>query len=102
MDRDEIEEGITWKGLHQSIDGARAGKEAEAKVNMRVKDQTLRTEWKELLKLLLVERSFFSLRRDDKGNKITVREATSRKVLDCFFEKAWERPILKSHHSLTS
>jgi len=62
---------------------------------VEVKEETI--TWVNLLSLLLRDKSFFSLRKDS-GRKISVeKEKSSKKVLDYFFEKAWERPILKSH-----
>jgi hypothetical protein len=56
--------------------------------------------WVDLLLLLDSERSFFSLKKDS-GGKISVeKEKSSKKVLDYFFEKAWQKPILKSHASI--
>ena len=50
--------------------------------------------------LLSEERSFFSLRKEF-GRKISVeKEKSSEKVLDHFFERAGEKPILKSHPSV--
>jgi hypothetical protein len=51
--------------------------------------------WTDLLLLLFQERSFFSLRKDSKGNFSMVKEVSSKKVIDCFFNKAWERQVLK-------
>jgi hypothetical protein len=33
------------------------------------------------------------------GTTSISREKSSKKVLDCFFEKAWENPILKSRNT---
>jgi hypothetical protein len=44
----------------------------------------------------LNERSFFSLRKDCRGDLVPVKEKSSKKVLDYFLEKAWHSPILKS------
>jgi hypothetical protein len=49
--------------------------------------------------LLSIERSFFSLRKDSGRRILVEKEKSSTKVLDYFFEKAWLRPILKSHPS---
>jgi len=83
MDREELEEGMTWKGLFQ-------GSREKAKVKGEA------ATWIDLLFLLFNERSFFSLRKDFLREKSVVKEKSSKKVLDYFFEKAWERPILKS------
>jgi anaerobic magnesium-protoporphyrin IX monomethyl ester cyclase len=87
MDKSELEEGLTWKELYRIL-------EEKAKVEEDA------INWVDLLLLLFEERSFFSLRKDS-GRKITVeKEKSSKKVLDYFFEKAWERPILKSRPSI--
>jgi hypothetical protein len=54
--------------------------------------------WIDLLLLLFNERSFSSLRKDSEGKMLMMREKSSKKVLDHFFEKAWEKPILKSKY----
>jgi len=89
MDEKELEEGMTWRELYQVL---------EEKVEVEVKQESV--TWRDLLSLLLEDKSFFSLRKDS-GGKISVeKEKSSKKVLDYFFEKAWERPILKSHPSI--
>jgi hypothetical protein len=56
--------------------------------------------WVDLLLLLDSERSFFSLRKD-RGRKISVeKEKSSKKVLGHFFEKAWDKPIVRSRSSV--
>jgi len=82
MDRGELEEGRSWREIYE---------EAKAKVEV---------EWMNLVWSFMDERSFFSLRRGDKGKSEMVREESSRKVLDCFFEKAWNSPILKGRHKI--
>jgi radical SAM superfamily enzyme YgiQ (UPF0313 family) len=89
MDGKELEEGMTWKELSKGL---------KEKVKAKSEEDTM--TWIDLLLLLDSERSFFSLRKDS-GRKISVeKEKSSKKVLDYFFEKAWERPILKSHPSI--
>jgi len=92
MDGKELNEGMTWKELDQMLkDKVRAeGPVSWVKGNAGT--------WIDLLFLLLSERSFFSLRRDSGGNISILKEKTSRKVLDYFFERAWEHPILKSRN----
>jgi hypothetical protein len=52
--------------------------------------------------MLEKERSFFSLRKDS-GERIFISKVeSSRKVLDCFLEKARQRLILKSHSPVVS
>jgi len=89
MDGKELEEGITWRELYQVL---------EEKV--KVKEESI--TWVNLLSLLLRDKSFFSLRKGS-GGKISVeKEKSSKKVLDHFFEKAWQKPILKSRPSIVS
>jgi len=85
MDEEELEEGLTWKELFRRL---------KEKVEVKAKDDE--TSWIGLLLLLFNERSFFSLRKDSIREKSLVKEKSSRKVLDYFFENAWENPILKS------
>ncbi len=87
MDEKEFEEGMTWKELFQVL---------SEKVKVKENDMT----WVDLLLLLDSERSFFSLSRDSGGRISVKKEKSSKKVLDYFFEKAWQRPILKSHPSI--
>ncbi len=111
MDGGELKEGITWQELFQVLkDKEKAEDESEvnryAPCAMRFaffnkgKVEEDAITWVDLLLLLESERSFFSLRKDS-GRKISVeKEKSSKKVLDYFFEKAWERPILKSRPSI--
>jgi radical SAM superfamily enzyme YgiQ (UPF0313 family) len=87
VDEKELEEGMTWKELYQLL---------KEKVEAKEDDIT----WINLILLLESERAFFSLRKGP-GRRISVeKEKSSEKLLDYFFEKAWERPILKSHLSI--
>ena len=54
--------------------------------------------WIDLLLLLFKERSFFSLGKILEERYLVLKEESSKKVLDYFFEKAWENPILKSRN----
>lgn len=83
MREEELEEGLTWKELFQRL-------------KEKVKAKKDETSGIDLLLLLFHERSFFSLRRDSKREKSVVKERSSKKVMDYFFEKAWESPILRS------
>ena len=85
MEEGELEEGMTWKELFQRL---------REKVEVKAKDYE--TSWIGLLLLFFNERSFFSLRRDSTRERSVVKEKSSKKVLDYFFEKAWENPILRS------
>jgi hypothetical protein len=85
-----LEEGMTWKELFQVLkEKRRSGSNVEMKEDSAA--------WIDLLLLLDIERSFFSLRKDSGRRILVEKEKSSTKVLDYFFEKAWLRPILKSH-----
>jgi radical SAM superfamily enzyme YgiQ (UPF0313 family) len=89
IDGKELDEGMTWKELFQVL---------KEKVKANAEENAI--TWVDLLLLLDSERAFFSLRKDS-GRKISVeKEKSSKKVLDYFFEKAWESPILKSRASM--
>ncbi len=89
MDGKELEEGMTWKGLSQVL---------KEKDKAKVEEDAI--TWVDLLLLLDNERSFFSLRKESGGKISAVKEKSSKKVLDYFFEKAWQRPILRSCPSI--
>jgi radical SAM superfamily enzyme YgiQ (UPF0313 family) len=90
MDGKELEEGVTWKELYQVL-------REKVKAKGKVKEDDI--TWTDLVLLLDSERSFFSLRKD-RGRISVEKEKTSKKVLDYFFEKAWQRSILKSRVSV--
>ena len=95
MDQGVLHEGITWRGLRQILHDNVKAKPASSVPNApchRHQDMT----WEELLLMLFNERSFFSLRKEADGRMIVIKEKSSQKVLDYFFEKAWNSPILKS------
>ena len=125
MDKKELEEGMTLKELFQILKEKRGSKgkpevgdeyefagyapcamrfasfnkaEVKAKVEDKVKEDDV--TWVDLLLLLDNERSFFSLRKESGGRILVERKKTSKKVLDYFLDKAWQRPILKSHSSI--
>ena len=80
---------MTWKELFQALKEKRK-LEGEG-------DDT--KPWIDLLLLLDSEKSFFSLKKET-GRKISVeKEKSSKKVLDYFLEKTWERSILESRPS---
>jgi len=87
MDEKELDEGMAWKELNQVLKG---------KVKAKVEVEGNATTWIDLLLLLFRERSFFSLRKGPEVKLSLFKEKSSKKVLDYFFEKAWERSILKS------
>jgi anaerobic magnesium-protoporphyrin IX monomethyl ester cyclase len=101
MDGKELEEGMTWEELLRFIKDkveVEIEDKVEVKVKVKVKEEAI--TWIDLVLLLFEERSFFSLRKDS-GRKISVeKEKSSKKVLDYFFEKAWQRPILRSRSSV--
>jgi tRNA A37 methylthiotransferase MiaB len=83
MDEEELDEGITWREIAQVL-----------KERREFKDHA--TSWVDLVLLFFNERSFFNLKKDSGEEKLVLEEKSSKKVLDYFFEKAWENPILKS------
>ena len=87
MDEKELEEGITWKELYQVL-------------KEKVKAKGAEVTWRDLLLMIFDERSYFSLRKDSNGNLSVVKEKSSKKVLDYFLGKAWQKPILKSRASI--
>jgi hypothetical protein len=118
MDEKELDEGMTWKELHQVLkEKDKAEKKEENKDEINAVDEvgsstpcTLRSApcerskyiavtWASLILLLFEERSFFSLRKDSGGRISVSKENSSKRVLDCFFERAWQRSILKSFSS---
>ncbi|OGP80095.1 MAG: hypothetical protein A2V86_05975 [Deltaproteobacteria bacterium RBG_16_49_23] len=83
IDQGELEEGTIWKNLSQALkDNVNTGNHA----------------WANLLLMLFEERSFFSLRKNRGGEFSIQKEATSKKVLDCFFEKTLGKPVLGSRN----
>jgi radical SAM superfamily enzyme YgiQ (UPF0313 family) len=94
MEAKELSEGITWRELWQVLkEKAKAEVKAE---HFSPYDKNDVTTWIDLLLLLFNERSFFSLRKDSRRRMSVVKERSSRKVLDYFFEKGWKNPILRS------
>jgi radical SAM superfamily enzyme YgiQ (UPF0313 family) len=107
MDEKELEEGFTVKELFQVLKDKGNVKNSSdvdryapyamryASLNkVEVKEDDI--TWIDLLLLLGNERSFFSLKKESGGKDSAVKEKSSKKVLDYFFEKAWGKPILKS------
>lgn len=84
MDKGEIEEGMTWKDLELFLKGSNPRGEAQI--------------WKQLLFFLLKERKFFSLRKQKKEFYF-IKERTSEKLINYFFDQALERPILRAHRN---
>jgi hypothetical protein len=114
MDEGELEEGMTLKELFQVLKekkkvGVQVKAETEDKVKVEVEnevggytpcDKNTVFTWIDLLLLLISERSFFSLGKAPVGGTLILKVESSRRVLDCFFERAWERLILKSRPSI--
>jgi radical SAM superfamily enzyme YgiQ (UPF0313 family) len=111
MDGEELEEGLTWEELFISLKEKR-----KSDHNIEMKDEnesgryalcampfaSFNVTWVDLLLMLEKERSFFSLRKDSGGRIFISKVESSRKVLDCFLEKARQRLILKSHSPVVS
>ena len=91
MDGKELDEGMTWKELYKVL-------KDKVKAEVKVKKDTI--TWIDLLLLFFEERYFFSLIKDSGGRLSILKVESSRKVLDYFFEKSWQRPILKSRPSI--
>ena len=87
VDEGELNEGMTWRELYDVL---------KEKVEAEGISSKEALTWIGLLLVFFKERSFFSLKKGYVGRKSIFREKSSKKVLDCFFEKAWESPILKS------
>jgi hypothetical protein len=104
MDQKELNEGMPWKELDLVLkDKVEVDAKEKVEVDVEVKlpslcDKNGALTWVYLLVLLIKERSFFSLRKDLKGKASILKEATSRRVLDYFFERGWETPISKSRN----
>jgi len=111
MNEGELIEGVTWKEVLQLMkDQVKAKVEVKVQVEEDIKDKdhtpgAMRSAlchkedvatWTDLLTSLMEERSFFSLRKNPDGRTSLFKEKSSKKVLDYFFEKAWERPVLKN------
>jgi radical SAM superfamily enzyme YgiQ (UPF0313 family) len=87
MDEGELNEGITWRELYDVL---------KEKVEAEGISSKETLTWIGLLLIFFKERSFFSVKKGGVGRKSIFREKSSRKVLDYFFEKAWNKPILRS------
>jgi hypothetical protein len=101
MDHEEIEEGITWRDLFQVVTektrdlGLEEG-QYRAGEGLNPSHQDEKTAWLILLLLLFRERSFFGLTKDRGGRISIMRIKSSKRVLDTFFEQAWNEPIARS------
>lgn len=100
IDEKECDEGMTWRELALWLRNRERKVEAKGE-DKRVEGDTLETGrigWTNLLRRLVEEKSFVSVKSDPKAILMVNVIESSRKVLDCFFEKAWERPILGSRN----
>jgi radical SAM superfamily enzyme YgiQ (UPF0313 family) len=86
MNQAVFDEGSTWRELSQRL-----------KEKVQTEDENGRPQaWVDLLVLFLNERSFFGLRKDAEGDAAVIKEMSSQRVVDGFFEKAWNKPVRKS------
>jgi Fe-S oxidoreductase len=90
MAEKEIDDGMTWQDLFQVL--KERGKAKDVLITSdKPKDVPA---WVDLVFGLSQEKAFFSLKKTSAGMMIK-KEESSKKVLDCFFEKAGNQPILK-------
>jgi radical SAM superfamily enzyme YgiQ (UPF0313 family) len=100
MDDRVLEEGITWKELYQVIKD-KVKVEAYSPYDSRLAPYGKAGEvtWIDLVLALMEERFFFSLIKEPGKRMSAMKVPTSKKVLDYFFERAWDKIILKSKNS---
>ena len=98
MDRGELSEGVTLKDLSQIMKDKTKHKVGDEVKFSSPLNKSGSVTWMDLLSLLFKKRGFFGLRRDSERSLSIFKEETSKRVLDYFFEKAWDKPILKSRH----
>jgi hypothetical protein len=97
MDEGELSEAITWEELFQLLKEKKKPEVfALCSMPYALSKRADAITWIDLLLMILEERSFFSLRRDSGGKLSVVKEKSSKRVLDYFFEKGWDKLILKS------
>jgi hypothetical protein len=99
IDTDEIEEGITWRTLCRIMKEKAGAKVEDGPSDGAKPPAPDGVTWKDLLLMLVEEKSFFSLRKGSDRKVRMVREETSKRVLDCFLEKGSNTPILRSRSS---
>ncbi len=87
MDERELNEGMTWRELNDFL---------KERIEAEGISSGEALTWIGLLLVFFKERSFFSLKKGYVGRKSIFREKTSKRVLDYFFKKAWDKRILKS------
>jgi hypothetical protein len=101
IDHEELEEGITWKGLFRVVTqktralGLGEGQYRTAE-ELNPLHQDEKAVWPILLLPLFRERSFFGFIRDHGGRISLMRIRSAKRVLDIFFERAWSEPIVRS------
>lgn len=99
MDEGELSGALTWKELFQFSKGKKKAKVfASCPMLYALSERAEAITWIDLILMILEERSFFSLRRDSGGKFSVVKEKSSRRVLDYFFEKAWEKSVVKGRN----
>jgi anaerobic magnesium-protoporphyrin IX monomethyl ester cyclase len=91
MDEGELNEGMTWRELYDVL---------KEKVEAEGISSKETLTWLGLLLVFFKEWSFFSLKKGYVGRKSIFREKTSKRVLDYFFKKAWDKPIIRSRSLL--
>lgn len=90
MERGQLSEGLTLKEIYQFIkDKVRGKGEGEAEENP--------VSWFDLLRLFFQEKVFPSLRRGSDGKLSILKEPSSQRVLEYFFEKGLRKPIQRAH-----
>lgn len=104
MDAKELVEGMTWGEIRkmpkdQDGGGVKVKIESDTPCSGRcmVWKEGDQPTGKDLLLLFLEEKLFFSLRMGPDRKLTVVQEKASKNVLDCFFAKGLDTPILGSH-----
>ncbi len=90
MDKGELGNGMSLKEIYQLVKN-KGRDELKGKAEKKI------PLWEDLLLLFFQERSFPRVKKGSNGEGLIVKEPTSKRVLDYFFEKALRRPILRSH-----
>jgi hypothetical protein len=112
MDEKEVPEGMKWGELAKIVKDkvqvkvevkAEVGNNSEGYVNTPCALRSALSDnvvtWLDLILALMEERSFFSLQKEPGKGMSAMKVPTSKKVLDCFFERAWDKPIFKSKNN---
>lgn len=90
MEKGQLREGMSLKEMDQFVKEKVRGKGEGRAENKSIL-------WLDLLSLFFQEKSFPSLRKGPNEKFTIVKEPSSKRVLDYFFEKALIKPILRSH-----